>query len=64
MEKRPMTKILANRVSVVLAAALFFAATWLNASVEKQTAAPNSLTLSLPEQPSTTVASLDKASQL
>lgn len=55
-----MTKMLANRFAVVLAATLFAAATYLNASVDNRTA-PTTLVLSHPEQSPETVASIDKA---
>jgi hypothetical protein len=55
--------MLANRFAVVLAATLFAAATYLNASIDNRTA-PTTLVLSQPEQSLETVASLDKAPRL
>lgn len=43
-----MSKLLARRASVVLAATLFAAASWFNASLDTQTP-PTSLVLSQPE---------------
>ena len=58
-----MTKLLANRASVLLAAAIFVAATWLNTSIETRTA-PTTFALTQPEQTTDTVASLEKAPRL
>jgi hypothetical protein len=51
-----MTKLLANRISVVLTAALFAAATYLNASMDNRTA-PTTMVLSQPTQSLDSVAS-------
>jgi hypothetical protein len=51
-----MTKMLTSRISVVLAAALFAAATWMNTSLDTKTA-PTTLVLAQPEQTLVNVAS-------
>jgi hypothetical protein len=58
-----MTRLLANRISVVLAAALFVAASWLNASIENRTGS-TTLVLSQPDQSLDQLATLEKAPSL
>jgi len=57
-----MSKMLSNRLSAVLAAALFAAATYLNASIDTRTA-PTTLVLTQPDQSTQQIASV-KASKL
>jgi len=57
-----MSKMLSNRLSAVLAAALFAAATYLNASIDNRTA-PTTLVLTQPDQSTQQIASV-KASKL
>jgi hypothetical protein len=52
-----MKNLLANRISVVLAAALFVAATWMNTSLDNR-AASTSLVLSQPAETAAQVAGL------
>jgi len=58
-----MTRLLANRASVLVAAAFFMAATWLNLSLEHPTA-PTTLVLAQPEPMSNALASLEKGPRL
>lgn len=58
-----MTRLLTNRISVVLAAALFMAATWLNASIENRTA-PTTLVLTSPGHSLEQIATIEKAPSL